>query len=97
MPDQGIYVLSMHNMPDNRLTPDFIKLAVSLQWTDMWGPGSQVLEADAPMGRHPISQMLPALDHIELHFRQAWEDGTKPAALVLTGETTSHKFFSNGL
>lgn len=55
-------------MPDNRLTPDFIKLA-----------------------------MLPALDYIELNFRQAWDKGQKEAALVLTGETVNHKFFSNGL
>ncbi|KAK4056378.1 hypothetical protein OIO90_002521 [Microbotryomycetes sp. JL221] len=70
--EPGLWILSMHNthngLTDNRLTPDFIKLA-----------------------------MLPALDHIELEFRQAWNKGQKEAALILTGETKQHKFFSNGL
>lgn len=39
-------------------------------------------------------QLLPALDYVELDFRKAWNAGNKDAALVLTGETVKHKFFS---
>ncbi|KAM0789796.1 hypothetical protein ACM66B_006648 [Microbotryomycetes sp. NB124-2] len=66
--EPGLWQLSMHNLPDNRLTPDFLKNA-----------------------------LIPALDYIELSFRQSHDKGQKAAALVLTGETGSHKFFSNGL
>ncbi|KAK4051560.1 hypothetical protein OIV83_002700 [Microbotryomycetes sp. JL201] len=66
--EPGLWQLSMHNLPDNRLTPDFLKLA-----------------------------LIPALDYIELSFRKAWDAGQRQAALVLTGETGAHKFFSNGL
>ena len=67
-PTPNVFLLSMHNLPDNRLTPDFIKLA-----------------------------LLPALDHIELEYQTALAQGKGEASLVLTGERSKNKFFSNGL
>ncbi|KAL7339898.1 ClpP/crotonase-like domain-containing protein [Rhodotorula toruloides] len=65
----GVWLLEMHNFPDNRLEPEFIKQA-----------------------------MLPALDFVELSWHKAVDKGTnKGGALVLTGERTKGKFFSNGL
>lgn len=42
--------------------------------------------------------MLPALDFVELSWHKAVDKGTnKGGALVLTGERSKGKFFSNGL
>ncbi|GAA5982136.1 hypothetical protein JCM5350_003468 [Sporobolomyces pararoseus] len=41
--------------------------------------------------------LLPALDHVETEYYKNCEKGDKGGSLVLTGESSKGKFFSNGL
>ncbi|GAA6062515.1 hypothetical protein JCM10212_001565 [Sporobolomyces blumeae] len=41
--------------------------------------------------------LLPALDHIETEYYKACERGMKQGSMILAGEGTKGKFFSNGL
>lgn len=107
-PSKGVFLLSMHNLPDNRLTPVKSLVVSPRSRANQASLQDFIKTAVRSLVAHVVTggdadpgivclQLLPALDDIELTFRKNFVKGDTEASLVLTGERVKNKFFSCGV